>query len=88
MKLNELIDRFFSNTKKDIVELAQTELSNENKKLFLDHSISEFLSQAINGLTVNIFVKMILKKMFLPIVPMLTQWVFDLLKAKIDGITK
>ena len=88
MKLDELIDKFFANTKKDIVELAQTELSNENRKLSLDHSITDFLTQAINGLTVNIFAKMILKKMFLPIVPMLTQWVFDLLKAKIEGVTK
>ena len=88
MKINELIDRFFAKTKKEIIELAQTELSNENKKLTLDHSLTDFLTKAIDGLTVNVFAKIILKKLFLPIVPELTQWIFNLLKAKVEGITK
>lgn len=88
MKFSEFIDRFFSKTKKDIVELAQTELSNENKKLSLDHTITEFFIQAVEGLSVNVLLKLILKKMFLPVIPLITQWIFDLLKAKIEGITE
>ena len=87
MKFRELINGLFYNTKKDIIELAQTELNNENKKLVLDHNIVEYLEKAINGLTVNFIFKMVIKKLLLPNVSIITQWNFDLLKAKIEGVT-
>ena len=88
MKLNEFIKNFFEKVKNDVVELAETELTNENKKLMLDHNIVNWLEKAISGLTINLFLKMALKKLLLPNVSLITQLLFDFLKAKIQGVTK
>lgn len=88
MKIKELINGLFYNTKKDIIELAQTELTNKNKKTVLDHKIIEYIENATNSLAENFIFKIVIKKLLLPNVPVITQWVFDLLKAKIEGITK
>ena len=88
MKIREFISNFASTAKENIVELAQTELSNENKKLMLDHTIIEYIEKALNGMTVNIFLKFALRKLLLPNVSLITQIIFDLLKAKVEGVTK
>ena len=88
MKLREFILAFTNKTKDGIIELAQTELNNDNKKLALDHSIVEFVEQAISGLSMNWFFKTVLKRLVLPNVSLITQIIYDLLKAKIEGITK
>lgn len=88
MKLREFILAFTNKTKDSIVELAKTELNNDNKKLALDHSIVEFVEQSISNLSMNWFFKTVLKRLVLPNVSLITQIIFDLLKAKIEGITK
>lgn len=88
MKLREFILEFTNKTKDSIIELAQTELNNDNKKLALDHSIVEFVEQAICNLSMNWFFKTVLKRLVLPNVSLITQIIYDLLKAKIEGITK
>lgn len=88
MKLKEFITNFVEQAKNKIIELAQTELTNENKKLMLDHYIIDYVEKAINGLTINFVFKIALRKLVLPNVSLITQLIFDLLKAKIEGITK
>lgn len=88
MKLKEFIKNFAEQAKNKIIELAHTELTNENKKLMLDHYIVEYVEKAINGLTVNFVFKIALRKLILPNISVITQLIFDLLKAKIEGITK
>jgi len=88
MKFREFILNFTARVRKDIVELAKTELSNENKKLALDHNIVEYVEKAINGMTINFVLKFALKRLLLPNVSLITQVIFDLLKARIEGITK
>ena len=87
MKLRDFIENFVTVTKTNIIELAQTELSNENKKLVLDHKIISFLDDALEKLKINFILKIALKKLLLPNVSLVTQIMFDLLKERIEGIT-
>ena len=88
MKLRDFIENFVTVTKTNIIELAQTELSNENKKLVLDHKIGDFLEETLNNLAINFILKIALKKLLLPNVSLITQIIYDLLKEKIKGITE
>ena len=88
MIFREFIENFVETTKNNIVELAQTELSNENKKLTLDHKIVNYLDEALENLTINFILRIALKKLLLPNVSLITQIIYDLLKEKIKGITK
>lgn len=88
MKLRNFIESFVATTKTNIIELAQTELTNENKKLVLDHKIIDFLDNTLEKLTVNFILKFALKKLLLPNVSLITQIIFDLLKERIKGVTK
>ena len=88
MTLKEFIKNFAEQTKNKIIELAHTELTNENKKLMLDHHIVDYVERAINGLTINFVFKMALRKLILPNISVITQLIFDMLKARIEGITK
>lgn len=88
MKTKDLINGFVTTTKANIIELAQTELSDSNKKMVLDHKITTYLENALNNLTINFILKIALKKLLLPNVSLITQTIYDLLKAKIEGVTK
>lgn len=87
MKFIDLINGFVAKTKSNIIDLAQTELSNENKKLVLDNKITIYLDTALNKLKINFILKSAVKKLILPNVSLITQIIFDLLKARIEGIT-
>ena len=87
MKLRDFIENFVMVAKTNIIELAQTELSNENKKLVLDHKIISFIDSTLEKLTVNLILKFALKKLLLPNVSLITQIIFDLLKERIEGVT-
>lgn len=88
MELKNFILNFVNTTKQNIIELAKTELNNNNKKMVLDQRIIEFLENTIAGVKLNFILKLALKKLLLPNVSIITQIIFDLLKARIEGITK
>lgn len=88
MEFKNFILNFVNTTKQNIIELAKTELNNNNKKMVLDQRIIDFLDNTIAGIKINFILKLALKKLLLPNVSIITQIVFDLLKAKIEGITK
>lgn len=88
MKFKEFVECFVNEAKAGIVELAETSLSNENKKLALDHKIIKFLEIALENLSLNFILKFALKKLLVPNVSIITQVIFDLLKEHIKGITK
>lgn len=88
MEFKNFILNFVNTTKQNIIELAKTELNNNNKKMVLDQRIIDFLDNTIAGVKLNFILKLALKKLLLPNVSIITQIVFDLLKAKIEGITK
>ena len=88
MELKNFILDFVNTTKQNIIELAKTELNNNNKKMVLDQRIIDFLDNTIAGIKINFILKLALKKILLPNVSVITQIIFDLLKARIEGITK
>lgn len=88
MELKNFILNFVNTTKQNIIELAKTELNNNNKKMVLDQKIIDFLDNTIAGVRLNFILKLALKKLLLPNVSIITQIIFDLLKARIEGITK
>lgn len=88
MEFKNFILNFVNTTKQNIIELAKTELNNNNKKMVLDQRIIDFLDNTIAGVKLNFILKLALKKLLLPNVSIITQIVFDLLKARIEGITK
>ena len=88
MKFKNFILNFVNTTKQNIIELAKTELNNNNKKMVLDQRIIDFLDNTIAGIKISFILKIALRKLLLPNVSVITQIIFDLLKAKIEGITK
>ncbi len=88
MELKQFIENIVNVAKTKIITLAGTELANEEKKLKLDENILAYVQQYIDIVNVNFFVKFILKKVLIPLIPTLTQIIFDLIKTKIQGITK
>lgn len=88
MELKNFILDFVNTTKQNIIELAKTELNNNNKKMVLDQRIIDFLDNTIAGIKINFILKLALKKILLPNVSVITQIIFDLLKARIEGITR
>lgn len=88
MELREFILDFTNTVKKNITELAQTELNNKNKKMILDSKIMNFLDDALVNINANFLLKFALKKLLLPNVSLITQIIFDLLKERIKGLSK
>lgn len=79
------IKSFVNTAKEKIVELATTELNNQDKKKKLDEAIITFLE--LNVERYNVFVRLAIKKLIIPNVDNVTQLIYDLLKAKIKGVT-
>ena len=74
-------------TKSKITELATKELSNTDKKLKLDNAVVSYITTTINAIAPNFVIRWIINKFLIPYIPILTQAVYDLLKAKIEGVT-
>ncbi len=73
--------------KKIIAEVQVAEkLSNEEKKQKLDEAIIAFLETNISKY--HFFVRFAIQKLLIPYVSDFTQAIFDLLKARIQGVTK
>lgn len=76
-----------STAKKIIVEMQKAEkLTNEEKKQKLDEAIVAFLQANISNY--HFFVRFAIQKLLIPYVSEFTQAIFDLLKARIQGVTK
>ena len=86
MTIKNFIQDFTSKTKTKIIDLATSELSNENKKLCLDHTITNYVEDFINKTSINFIFKWMIKKYLIPNISILTQSIFDLLKAKVKEL--
>lgn len=89
MSLKDFI-KGFSETAKTYIEKFEQykELSNEDKKKRVDDILTTYCLNAIDNLGLNFILKFAFKKLIIPNIPALTQAIFDLIKAKVDGITK
>ena len=83
----EFFNGFVNTAKEQIKELANEEIENTEKKAKLDTAIGVFIETTLAKAKLNIFVKLCIKKLVIPHVAEITQVVYDLLKAKINGVT-
>lgn len=71
-----------------IQKLVQRECENEEKKAILDAAIIDQLKMMICDYNIGWIGRLIINKLILPYIPELTQFIFDLVKAKVAGVTK
>lgn len=89
MKLKDFINGFTATAKDYIGKYEQyNELTGEEKKARVDGILLTYCNNALDNLPLNFALKWALKKLLIPNIPHLTQAIFDLIKTKIDGITK
>lgn len=89
MKFKEFIKNVASETKRYIEKYEGfKELTGEEKKKRVDSIISEYIEATIDTLGLNFVFRFIVKKLLLENIPTITQIIFDLIKTKVEGITK
>ena len=89
MQIKDFIEIFATKTRGMIVWLeGYKELSNEEKKKRLDYHLTEYTEMAIDNLGLNFIFKFTLRKILLDNIPVITQTIFDLIKAKVEGAIK
>lgn len=87
--LKDFINGFKETSQAYIAKFQQIQgLSNDEKKARLDDVLTTYATNAVNKLNMNFVVKLVFKKLLIPNIPHLTQAAFDLIKAKVDGVTK
>lgn len=84
----KIVTEFINFTKANIVDLAQKELENTEKKAKLDKAIKTYLETLLIGVKVNFVTKWVVEKYVIQNIPTLTQAIYDLLKARITNVTK
>ena len=89
MKLKDFIQGF-TQTAKDYIEKYEKykELTGEQKKQRVDGLLKSYCETAIDNIGLNFVFKFVFKNLIIENIPNLTQVIFDLLEAKISGITK
>lgn len=88
-KFKEFIDGFKQTTQTYIEKYEKIQsLSNQEKKKQLDDIVEQYAETAINKINLNVFSRYIIKKFIINNIPYLTQAIFDLIKTKIEGVTK
>ena len=90
VQFNEFLKNFVTVTK-NLIERYETEYKNlngEGKKARLDEYLTGYTMTVIDNIGLNFIFKFVLKKLVIENIPTITQIIFDLIKTKIDGITK
>lgn len=87
-KIRALLSEIFNSAKAKIVELANTELKDEVKKQKLDTYIVNVIKATMDRLGFNPIARFVVNKFVIPYVDDITQYIYDLLKAKVKGVTK
>lgn len=89
MKFNEFIKEIAILTQNAISKYEQfKELNGKQKKARVDEYITDYVELSIDKIGLNFIAKFVIKKLILENVPTITQIIFDLLAAKVKGITK
>lgn len=82
-----VVEKFVDNVKVNIINLAKTELDNVTKKEKLDNAISVYFDTLLNGAKISLITKWVIKNYVIKHIPTLTQIVYDLIKARVNGVT-
>lgn len=85
---NMVIAELVKFAKLNIADLAKKELNNKEKKAALDKAITGYLIPLLATAKLGFITKFILEKFVLDNVPVITQAIYDLLKARINGVTE
>lgn len=89
MKIKEFIKNIVAESKHYIEKYEQyKDLTGEEKKARVDDILKAYIENTIDTIGLNFIVKLIIKKLLIENIPVITQCVFDLIKAKVEGITK
>lgn len=89
MEIKEFILRFGDEAKKFIAYYEQfKELSGAQRKERVIEVLGEWVEKAIESLPINFVLKLIIKKLIISALPQIVQVAFNLIKSKVDGITK
>lgn len=85
MNLGQMIKKMFQVTTSKILEYVTKELDGQEKKTQVDAGIVSWLTESISELgTIQQF---LVTQYFIPIVPVITQSIYDCLKQRIKGLT-
>ena len=95
MKIKEIgelilkgLDEALDNAKDKILELAQTEIENKEKKAQLDGFVIDFVMgkvvMPINFMGFDVLADNAIMQLLKAIVPIITQKIFDLMKSKFE----
>ena len=74
--------------KLNIAELAKSQLNNAEKKNALDRAIKGYLIPLLATAKMGVVTKFILNKFVIDNIPVITQAIYDLIKDRIEGVTK
>ena len=89
MKFKEFIKTFADTTKITIANLeTYKELTGETKKAQLDLTITNWVNVFLEGNNLNVIAKWVIKTFVIKNIPAITQAIFDLIKSRVEGITK
>lgn len=89
MDIKEFISDFAQKTKEIIANLEKREeLKGAEKKKQLDENMKKWAEELLNAAKMNILLKNAVKQFIIANIPVITQAVYDLIKARIKGITE
>lgn len=89
MNIKDYIKNIVTEAKFYIEKYEQIkELNGKQKKARVDEMITEYIEATIDKIGLNFVAKFVIKKVLIDNVPTITQCIFDLIKAKVEGITK
>ena len=86
--LKVIIAEIIKFAKLNIADLAKTELGNKEKKQALDRAIRGYLVPLLATTNMGWVTKLIFEKFVLDNIPVFTQAIYDLIKARVEGVTK
>lgn len=64
------------------------DLTGEEKKIRLDKRMTDFANSLLEDAKINFIIKFLIKNFVIKNIPEITQSIYDLIKTKIEGITK
>ena len=89
MDIKTFIEDFAEKAKNLIAELEYIKgLTGAQKKQRLDEKMTKWAEELLNTSKINIILKQAIKQFIIKNIPAITQAVFDLIKTRINGITK
>ena len=74
--------------KLNIANLAEQELENAEKKAILDRAIKGWLIPLLATARMGVVTKFIFERFVIANIPVITQAIYDLIKDRIEGVTK